>query len=290
MTPIPMCPGCRAILDAGTKVCPYCGWGIERTEVRRSGWILERSLRGIGGVPGVLVLANIVAAVFMAVLNVQVTRSVVADAPHPLELFVSALLSTGGAMVGVFGATIPEAVLGGEPWRLCTSVFLHYGILHIGVNMMSLRDIGKVVEETYGSGKALALYLLAGLAGTAAGVTAYSVKSLLGFEAASYASAGASGAICGYAGLLAALGWRIGGAQGKALWWSMVKPVGFILVLGIVLAFTNSGFLLDNWGHGGGFVFGLAAGLLCTFGVRAKSDPAVVKAYLGTGADHAAHQ
>ena len=274
-----MCPGCRAILDAGTKVCPYCGWGIEITEVRRHGGIVQRAVRHFGGLPHALILANVVAAVFMALLNVQVVRKYIVDAPHPLQILLNSLLSTGGGLVRVAGATVPEEVLAGDAWRLLTAVFLHYGVMHLGVNMYSLLGIGSVVEDAYGSGKALALYLLAGLAGTVAGVTAFSVKTLLGMDAATYAAAGASGAICGFAGLLAALGWRIGGPQGKKLWWAMVKPVGFILALGIVLSYTSSSWRLDNWGHGGGFLFGLAAGLLCTFGVRARSSPAVVKAW-----------
>jgi len=59
----------------------------------------------------------------------------------------------------------------------------------------------------------------------------------------------------------------------------MVKAVGFILVLGLVLAWTGSAFQFDNSAHLGGFLFGLGAGFACDFGVRSRGNPTAVKAW-----------
>jgi rhomboid protease GluP len=275
-----MCPGCRALLDPEDARCPYCGWDVRVTEVRRSGGLVATAAAHFGGVSNLLLFANVLAAVLLVVVHVRADRLDPGGGKGAVSAAIEGVLNPGGGIVGAAGAVVPGLVLeGGEWWRLLTAAFLHFGLIHIGVNMMALRNLGGLVEEAYGGGKALALYLLAGAAGSAAGVGAYVLKPHIGLAAAPYCAAGASGAICGWAGLIAALGFRIGGAQGKALWTSMLKTVGFILVLGIVLEFTKSGFRLDNWGHGGGFLFGLAAGFLCSFGVRARSNPAAVRAW-----------
>ena len=280
MSPVPMCPGCRALLDPEDARCPYCGWDVRVTGVRRSGGLVDRAAAGFGGVSSLLLFANALVAVLLVVAHMRAALLDPDGAPGPVASALEGVLHPEGGIVALAGAVVPGLVLeGGEWWRLLTAAFLHFGLIHIGVNMMALRNLGGLVEEACGGGKALALYLLAGAAGSAAGVVAHVLKPHLGLAAAPYCAAGASGAICGWAGLVAALGFRIGGAQGKALWTSMLKTVGFILVLGIVLEFTKSGFRLDNWGHGGGFLFGLAAGFLCSFGVRARSNPAAVRAW-----------
>lgn len=44
-----------------------------------------------------------------------------------------------------------QVVCGGEYYRIFSSAFLHGGILHIGMNMMSLITLGGLLEPTYGS-------------------------------------------------------------------------------------------------------------------------------------------
>jgi rhomboid protease GluP len=242
--------------------------------------MVERALRPVGGVVPLLISANALAALLVAFAEVRLIRMDHPDADSPAGLFVGGILSPAGGVLIRAGSIIPELVLkDGQAWRLLTAVFLHFGLFHIGVNMMSLRNIGGLVEEAYGSGKALALYLFTGLAGSVAGIAWYLLEPHLGMVQAPYNGAGASGAICGYAGLIAALGFRIGGEQGKALWKPMVKAVGFIFVLGLILEFTHASFRLGNSAHLGGFASGFAAGWFCTFGIRARGNPVAVKAW-----------
>ena len=67
------------------------------------------------------------------------------------------------------------------------SAFLHYGPLHLALNMVSLYFAGSILEQVIGRWRFLLLYLVSGLAG-AAGALLWSPNAL---------TAGASGAIFG---------------------------------------------------------------------------------------------
>lgn len=67
----------------------------------------------------------------------------------------------------------PEGVIDGEWYRLLTGAFLHlpptegtFGILHIVMNMVSLWNIGRVVEAQLGRVRYITLYLLSALGGS----------------------------------------------------------------------------------------------------------------------------
>jgi membrane associated rhomboid family serine protease len=79
-------------------------------------------------------------------------------------------------------------VANGEYYRLLTSMFLHFGIVHIALNMYCLWLVGPYLERALGRLRFATLYLLAGLAGSA---LSYSLGPP--FEVA----AGASGAVFG---------------------------------------------------------------------------------------------
>lgn len=91
-----------------------------------------------------------------------------------------------------YGADIGLLTLTGEWWRLVSSMFLHFGLLHIGSNMVCLLVLGGIAERTLGSWVFLGAYLMAGVAGSIVSVTVHPVV----------VSAGASGAVFGTAGLL----------------------------------------------------------------------------------------
>ena len=91
------------------------------------------------------------------------------------------------------GGNFGPLTLGGEEWRLLTCMFLHYGVLHIAMNMIGLLDGGRHVERMYGRAGFAALYLVSGLA-----------ASLATSLRANVVSAGASGAIFGVFGAFGA--------------------------------------------------------------------------------------
>src|SRR3989442_1261055 len=77
--------------------------------------------------------------------------------------------------------------------------FVHFGLLHLALNMWCLVTLGPIAERVFGRGSFLLLYLLSGIAGS---TTSLLVHPLI-------VGAGASGAIFGVAGALVAAGtWR----------------------------------------------------------------------------------
>ena len=59
-------------------------------------------------------------------------------------------------------------VADGAWWQLVTSQFTHVAAVHIGLNMLALYFLGPMLENVLGRWRFLALYLVSGLAGSAA--------------------------------------------------------------------------------------------------------------------------
>ena len=127
-------------------------------------------------------------------------------------------------------------------WRLMTAAFLHYGPIHLALNMLALYWLGRVLETVIGSWRYLLLYLASGLAGSA-GALWLSPNS---------ATVGASGAIFGVLGALLVL-------ERRGVIHSGGQIVGLI-VLNLVFTFAVSGISIG--GHLGGLVGGAAIMLL----------------------------
>ena len=58
--------------------------------------------------------------------------------------------------------TLPE-ILEGQVWRLITPVFLHYGFLHLGFNLMAFIFLGQMIEKRSGTFWLIALFLISGV-------------------------------------------------------------------------------------------------------------------------------
>ncbi len=139
------------------------------------------------------------------------------------------------------GALYGPLVAHGDWWRLISAAFLHYGPIHLGMNMLALYWFGTVVEASVGHLRFLAIYLVSGLAGSAGALLA----------SPHAVTVGASGAIFGVLGSMLVLEWLTTG-----------RFTGNALTLIIInLAFT---FAVPNISIGG-HLGGLAAGITGTY-------------------------
>ncbi|WP_329788395.1 rhomboid family intramembrane serine protease [Lentzea sp. DG1S-22] len=147
----------------------------------------------------------------------------------------------------LFTATsmIPEVTANGEWWRILTSGFMHFGLIHLALNMAALFVVGPIVEQELGKLRYSAVYLLSLLGGSAAAFYFGTICQQL---------AGASGAVFGLMGALLIVFKR----QKRDIS-TILVVVGINLVSNL---FTNASLL----GHLGGFVIG---GLLTLAMVRA---------------------
>jgi len=147
-----------------------------------------------------------------------------------------------------FGADFGPLTLHGQYWRIVSSMFVHFGLLHLAMNMWCLWALGRLCEQLFGSSKYLAIYFIAGIGG--------SCLSL--FMHPNTVSAGASGAIFGLAGaLLSALLIRkeIFIPEARA---SLLNNIVFFVLINLALGASMSG--IDMSAHVGGLVAGFIAG------------------------------
>jgi membrane associated rhomboid family serine protease len=141
-------------------------------------------------------------------------------------------------------------VADGAYYRLITAMFIHYGLLHLALNMWALWVLGRNLEAVLGPARFLALYLLAGLGGN---VACYL------FSAPEAVSAGASTAVFGLFAAFFIILRKLG---------RDTSAVIGILVVNIVLTFTVSSISIA--GHMGGLVTGAIVGVVLAYAPRAR--------------------
>ena len=161
------------------------------------------------------------------------------------------------AVMSIFGNTLdaqymaehgamypPYVAENGQYWRLFTSMFMHFGLMHILNNMVMLGAVGRIVEIAMGHVRFWIAYIVAGICG---GALSYAMM----LHNNDYAvSAGASGAIFGMVG---ALVWIVIANRGFYEGISRQQVI-FMVILMIYYGVSTSG--VDNWDHLGGLAGG----------------------------------
>jgi rhomboid protease GluP len=122
-----------------------------------------------------------------------------------LNLAAFALLIRFGGSTNVYtlynlGALVPQQVLAGDWWRLFTATFLHFGWLHLAMNIFGIYYFGRFVEFILGVWQYLFVYLMTGI-GSMLTVT---FMSVLGYSQANFV-VGASGSVMGLVGVSVAI-------------------------------------------------------------------------------------
>ena len=141
-----------------------------------------------------------------------------------------------------------NGVANGEWYRLVTSMFMHFGIIHLALNMYVLLLVGPPLEKSLGRIRFTALYLIAGFGGSVASFVFGSVTEL---------GAGASGAIFGLFGAYYIVARRIGAETG---------PILATIGINIAISFAISN--IDIRAHLGGLATGALVGAIMAYAPR----------------------
>ncbi len=83
-----------------------------------------------------------------------------------IMIFMVAIPLGGNANVETLydlGAAVPEEIASGEPWRVLTANFLHFGYTHLLSNLLGLWILGPYVEFYLGWLRYILIYLLSGV-------------------------------------------------------------------------------------------------------------------------------
>jgi len=161
-----------------------------------------------------------------------------------VNVLMYGLQLAGGNRLTAELAMINAGVAEGQYYRMITSAFLHYSVLHILFNMYALYVIGPYLERAFGHTRFLALYLIGALGGS---VLSY------WFQGDNQASAGASGAIFGLFAAAFIVGRRMG---------LDIRGLVTLIVLNLVITFIPA-FGISWTAHVGGLITGgVVAGAL----------------------------
>jgi rhomboid protease GluP len=238
-----VCASCGYLVGVNDARCYHCGrrnpglWGFAPA-VRRLG-------QDMGFVPFV---TGTCVAVYVLTL--------IASGPDALGgggLF--SFLGPNQHALELYGASgVYPVVLYGKWWTVLSAGWLHAGLLHIGFNLLWIRQLAPAVAEMYGPGRMVVVYTVASALGfTASSLAVYVAPYVPGILRPGAYTVGASAAIFGLLGALVYYGRRAGASavRGQAMSWALMMFIFGLLMPGV-----------DNYAHGGGFAGGYLAGAL----------------------------
>lgn len=157
-----------------------------------------------------------------------------------------AQIATQGKLM-LWGAKINSLIDKGQLWRLATSSLLHANIGHLMINSYSLNSIGPTVENLCGPRRYLVIYMTSAIA-----------SSAMSYWLSKSPAVGASGAIFGLVGSFAMFVLRhnslVKGGVGD------LQHVARVIALNMAIGLLSPG--IDNWGHLGGLIGGVATSWL----------------------------
>jgi len=151
----------------------------------------------------------------------------------------------------VWGANFGPATQDGQWWRMGSALFLHFGLVHLAMNLWALWDGGQLVERMFGHLRFSIIYFASGLSGNLLSLVVQGNEAVSG---------GASGAIFGVYGALLVFVWRerqqLHIHEFRWLFWGGLGFSAVSITLGLLIPG------IDNSAHIGGLIAGCLLGML----------------------------
>jgi membrane associated rhomboid family serine protease len=186
------------------------------------------------------------------------------EGPNSLHLIdAGAIVPVGVDLQTGFDFT--AGIVGGQWWRLVSAMFLHAGLIHLGLNSYVLWIFGNEIERQIGRLETLAVFLVTGLF---AGATSFA------FAPRFAVAVGASGAIFGLVGAFIAYNYL---RRHHVMAQARLRGALSMLVINLIIGFSIP--LIDWRAHLGGLVAGLIAG----YAVDPSRPVALRRAYATVG-------
>src|SRR5271169_3508089 len=232
--PLQRCPQCgrefeRNFGDSSTSLnCPECEERL--AQMARAGIPTPGQTRVT---PSFLITTGLI-GLNVLVFVIMVLRGVSPLTPTPQQAIA-------------FGADYGPYTLDGQWWRLVTSMFVHFGIVHIGLNMWCLWNLGRAAEQLMGRFSYLLAYFVSGIFASIASVYWHPLA----------AGAGASGAIFGMAGVLVSYVYLKKTPSHLKINSRMLGSLGTFIAYNLAFGALPG---ISNAAHIGGLVMGLAVG------------------------------
>jgi len=231
-----VCPSCGKLVGVNDAQCFSCGR-------RNPGmWGFAPALRKIG-IDFTQIVFTVCAMLYVITL--------LGDWQN-VSMQGMAILSPGTRTLFLFGASGAWPIFGfGRWWTVLSAAWLHGGLIHIGMNMLWLRQLMPAVEEYFGVSRLIIIYTVSSATGFA--LTSLMYFAPIGILSGAYFTVGASAPLFGLFGALIVYSQRVGhSALGQQIWrWVLI-----FVVIGLIVPF------IDNWAHLGGLAGGWAAARL----------------------------
>lgn len=162
-----------------------------------------------------------------------------------------------------WGADFTPLTFSGQPERLFTSMFFHFGLVHLMLNMWALYIFGNVAESLFGRFYFIGMYLLAGLFGSllSSYMTIQNGHELLQHfdqNLLPHVSAGASGAVMGLGAALTVL--SLFPPLPHQAYILDKKALLMIMAINLIFGFVATG--INNAAHIGGMIIGAFLALM----------------------------
>ncbi len=231
-----ICTSCGVLVGVGDDRCYNCN----RWNPGLWGW--APAFRALGHDLGFMPFV-IGTCVVVYGLTLLVTLTVFREPIGTRGMFSFGSPSTGAMLIFGASGAVPVFRLD-RWWTLLSANWLHWGIPHLFLNMLAVRQLAPAIADLYGPGRMVIIYVLGGVAGFALSSIAGRYFPPFLFLSAGNFTAGASAAISGLIGAVLAYGHRSGSSSARS--YAMSNVFMFVFMGALIPG-------IDNYAHFGGF-------------------------------------